>query len=103
MTFREHEHDSEAVAVPTLAVAEEPAILTEDVEETAPRAEALAALPSKGEDPVRLYLKEIGKVPLLTARQEVEIGQRIEAGQVRLRRALVGIPMAVRALSDIGD
>ncbi len=31
-------------------------------------------------DPVRMYLKEIGKVPLLTARQEVELAQRIEAG-----------------------
>jgi RNA polymerase primary sigma factor len=86
-----------------LAVAEEPAILTEDVEETAPRAEALAALPSKGEDPVRLYLKEIGKVPLLTARQEVEIGRRIEVGQIALRRALAGIPMAVATLLDVGD
>jgi len=65
--------------------------------------ETLEPLPATGEDPVRLYLKEIGKVPLLTARQEVEIGQRIEEGQIRLRRALVGIPLAVRALSDIGD
>jgi RNA polymerase primary sigma factor len=58
---------------------------------------------AKGEDPVRLYLKEIGKVPLLSARQEVEIGQRIESGQIRLRRALAAIPMAVRALSAIGE
>ena len=103
MTFRDHEHDGEAVAVPTLATAEEPAVLAEESEETAPRAETLAALPSKGEDPVRLYLKEIGKVPLLTARQEVEIGRRIEVGQIALRRALAGIPMAVRALLDVGD
>jgi RNA polymerase primary sigma factor len=31
-------------------------------------------------DPVRMYLKEIGKVPLLTAQQEVDLAQRIEAG-----------------------
>jgi RNA polymerase primary sigma factor len=31
-------------------------------------------------DPVRMYLKEIGKVPLLTAQQEVTLAQRIEAG-----------------------
>ncbi|GAB4290427.1 MAG: hypothetical protein Kow0067_16710 [Coriobacteriia bacterium] len=31
-------------------------------------------------DPVRMYLKEIGKVPLLTARQEVDLAKKIEAG-----------------------
>jgi RNA polymerase primary sigma factor len=31
-------------------------------------------------DPVRMYLKEIGKVPLLTAQQEVDLARRIEAG-----------------------
>ena len=31
-------------------------------------------------DPVRMYLKEIGKVPLLTGQQEVDLAQRIEAG-----------------------
>src|SRR5215831_16210446 len=103
MTFRENEHDGDAVAVPTLAVAEEPTTLSEEAEEAAPRTETFTALPSKGEDPVRLYLKEIGKVPLLTARQEVEIGRRIEVGQIALRRALAGIPMAVTALLDVGD
>src|SRR5215472_1789993 len=47
-----------------------------------------------GEDPVRLYLKEIGKVPLLKAEEEVMIGQRIEVGQIALRRTLGSIPMA---------
>jgi len=32
------------------------------------------------DDPVRMYLKEIGRVPLLTAQQEVELAQRIEQG-----------------------
>ena len=105
MTFREPEHDADAVAVPTLAVAaeeHEPTVLVEDAEER-PAVEERAALPAKGEDPVRLYLKEIGKVPLLTARQEVEIGRRIEVGQIALRRALAGIPSAVRTLLDVGD
>jgi RNA polymerase primary sigma factor len=48
----------------------------EDVRETA---DALDA-PAASTDLVRAYLKEIGKVPLLTAVQEVELSQRIEAG-----------------------
>ena len=105
MTFRDAEHDGDAVAVPTLAAGEEqePTVLVEETDETVGPAEPVAALPSKGEDPVRLYLKEIGKVPLLTARQEVEIGRRIEVGQIALRRALAGIPMAMQALLQVGD
>jgi RNA polymerase primary sigma factor len=65
--------------------------------------EALAASPAPAEDPVRIYLKEIGRVPLLTAEQEVEIGRRIEAGQIQLRRALAEIPLAVRRLLALAD
>src|SRR5207248_1079747 len=82
---------------------ETPVALEEEVEET-PRPLVLEpSTAARGEDPVRLYLKEIGKVPLLTAAQEVEIGRRIEVGQVALRRTLAGVPMAVEALLDIGD
>jgi RNA polymerase primary sigma factor len=80
-------------------------VVDEDAEET-PRAAAedtYARSLTKGEDPVRLYLKEIGKVPLLTAAQEVQIGRRIEVGQIALRRTLVGIPMAVEGLLQVGD
>src|SRR2546425_6320868 len=108
MTFREPDReiilDATPVAPTTLIqdeAVENPPLIEEEGPEAVP-AGALAALPTKGEDPVRLYLKEIGKVSLLSARQEVEIGRRIEEGQMRLRRALVGIPMAVRALSEVG-
>ena len=102
MTFREPVSDITHEVSKAPVASEEPT--AEALEETpAVAEEALQPLPARGEDPVRLYLKEIGKVPLLSARQEVEIGQRIEKGQIRLRRALVGIPMAVRALSEVGD
>ena len=54
------------------------------------------------EDSVRLYFGEIGKVRLLTAEQETDIGRRIESGQIEVRRALGAIPAAVRTLVGIG-
>lgn len=39
-------------------------------------------------DPVRMYLKEIGRVPLLTAKQEVEIAHRIELGEMEAKQEL---------------
>jgi RNA polymerase primary sigma factor len=45
-------------------------------------------------DPVRMYLKEIGKVPLLTAAQEVDLARRIESGEfsTAMQRALLEDP-----------
>ena len=40
------------------------------------------------DDPVRMYLKEIGKVPLLTAEEEVELAQRMEAGDEEAKKKL---------------
>lgn len=50
----------------------------EDEEETESR--SLASSRAKTNDPVRMYLKEIGRVDLLTAEQEVELAKRIEEG-----------------------
>jgi RNA polymerase primary sigma factor len=55
----------------------------EDLEDAAPttsRDEDVLKAPTN--DPVRMYLKEIGKVPLLTAAQEVDFAMRIEAGEM---------------------
>ena len=114
MTFREPDRESRlgaAEVAPTALIPEEDVeaptavLIEEEPGENARRlpGEALSPLPANSEDPVRLYLKEIGKVSLLTARQEVEIGRRIEVGQTALRRALAGIPMAVSALLEVGD
>ena len=53
------------------------------VEETAEVLEGVST-----EDPVRMYLKEIGNVPLLTSEQEVDLAMRVEAGDVQAKREL---------------
>jgi len=109
MTFRERDQEADTShGVPTTLAPEETTeqapVIEDEAEAPEPvPEEAFTPLPARGEDPVRLYLKEIGKVPLLTARQEVEIGRRIEVGQISLRRLLAAIPMALRALLDVGD
>lgn len=40
------------------------------------------------DDPVRMYLKEIGKVPLLTADEEINLAQRMENGEIEAKRRL---------------
>lgn len=51
-------------------------------------------------EPIRLYLKQIGRGPLLTRAQETDIGRRIEVGQQRTIDIFAAIPFAARSLAD---
>ena len=57
----------------------------------------------KSNDPVRLYLREMGIVPLLTREGEVTIAKRIERGQIKTQKAISRSPIAVERLIKIGD
>ncbi|HUQ34528.1 MAG TPA: RNA polymerase sigma factor region1.1 domain-containing protein, partial [Pyrinomonadaceae bacterium] len=57
----------------------------------------------KTNDPVRLYLREMGVVPLLTREGEVAIAKRIERGQIKTRKAIARSPIAVEEILKIGD
>jgi RNA polymerase primary sigma factor len=57
----------------------------------------------KGSDPVRLYLRQMGRVPLLTREQEVTLAKRIEAGQIRANRAMARSPIAIAELLRMGE
>ena len=57
----------------------------------------------KTNDPVRIYLREMGTVPLLNREGEVEVAKRIEHGQRIIRKALSRSPLVVREILQIGD
>ena len=55
------------------------------------------------DDPVRIYLREMGVVPLLTREGEVDIAKRIERGQRRVLKALSRSPIVIRQVLAIGE
>ncbi len=57
----------------------------------------------KTNDPVRMYLREMGTVPLLSREGEVEIAKRIEHGQKVVLKALSRSPLVVRELLNVAD
>jgi RNA polymerase primary sigma factor len=57
----------------------------------------------KTHDPVRLYLREMGSVPLLNREGEIGIARRIERGQTRARRILARCPPIIQATVNLGE
>ena len=84
-------------AVATVPDDEEEA-LDEDIE-----LDLSAGALEKTNDPVRLYLREMGVVPLLTREGEVAIAKRIERGQLKTQKAIARSPIAVKEVLRIGD
>ena len=59
--------------------------------------------PEETTDPVRIYLREMGRVPLLNREAEVEIARRIERGQLRVLKALSRSPIVIRQILTMGS
>ena len=57
----------------------------------------------KTNDPVRMYLREMGTVPLLTREGEVEIAKRIEKGKLSVIKAISRTPSIAREIIKYGD
>jgi len=57
----------------------------------------------KSNDPVRMYLRKMGSVALLTREGEVEIAKRIEEGENEILASILSSPIAVREIIDIGE
>ena len=58
---------------------------------------------SRSTDPVRMYLREMGAVPLLDRDGEVQIAKKIEIGEQDVLYALVEVPVAVEEIVSVGD
>src|ERR1043165_4659232 len=84
-----------AVAVSSDGIEDE---LDEDLE-----LDLSAGVLEKTNDPVRLYLREMGIVPLLTREGEVSIAKRIERGQIKTQKAISRSPIAVKELCKVGE
>jgi RNA polymerase primary sigma factor len=54
-------------------------------------------------DPVRMYLRKMGTVALLTREGEVEIAKRLEDGEHKVLDAILSSPIAVREILDLGE
>ncbi|HEV3467822.1 MAG TPA: RNA polymerase sigma factor RpoD [Pyrinomonadaceae bacterium] len=87
-------------------ISEVASLATDDEEVTLEDADELdlsAGEDDKSADPVRVYLRQMGTVPLLTREQEVSIAQRIERGQIKTHKAISRSPIAVAELLRIGE
>ncbi len=88
----------EGPKVPSTALDKEDEEVGEDVE-----LDLTPGALEKTNDPVRMYLREMGTVPLLTREGEVEIAKRIERGQLRVLKALSRSPIVIRELLAMGE
>src|SRR5436189_867717 len=57
----------------------------------------------KTNDPVRMYLREMGTVPQLTREGEVEIARRIERGKLAVIKSISRTPLVARKVIELGD
>jgi RNA polymerase primary sigma factor len=87
------EHESRAEE------AEEP----EEVEEEDKKIDLTPGALSRTDDPVRLYLKEMGSVSLLSREGEIEIAKRIEEGKQDISSVVFGMPMTIKAVFALMD
>ncbi len=55
------------------------------------------------DDPVRVYLREMGAVPLLTREGEVDLARRMERGKLRMQKAISRSPLVQHAVVEVAE
>ena len=88
--FEEYALDREG----SLAVTAEP---PEWLDTDRPEHEEVVTEPASSDDPVRVYLREMGSVRLLTRQAEIDLARRMERGNLRFRKALSRSPLVWRS------
>jgi RNA polymerase primary sigma factor len=88
---------AESTDVPEIAAKDEPAGSDEVELDLTP------GLLEKTNDPVRMYLREMGTVPLLTREGEVAIAKRIERGQVLVLKTITRSPIVIKELLAVAE
>jgi len=93
LTLGDHDID----VVDTLRIEEGEEALEEEEEEK----EFAPSRVDRADDPVRMYLREMGRVPLLSKEEEIRIAQNIEQAENALRETVIRTPFAVREILPI--
>src|SRR5436190_22237742 len=89
-----------------IEILEEPKDFEKKIEESGEDVidlELPAGVGEKVNDPVRMYLREMGTVPLLTREGEVEIARRIERGQNTVLKSLFRAPLVIQDIIAMGE
>src|SRR5262249_42834741 len=96
--------DIEVEAVEETPLAEEPEKAAEpEWTEEQPEAEETERAPGETADPVRMYLQEMGGVPLLTREEEVAIAKEIESGEREVREAVFSLDLALQYVLTLAE
>ena len=99
------EHDIEVVdgAEKKMKLPDKPPEPEEKAEEKEEKEEEEDAGYGKSNDPVRMYLRKMGSVSLLTREGEVEIAKRIEVGEKEVLAAVLSSSIAIREILELGE
>src|ERR1700758_3181178 len=103
---RFEEHMTDPAASRGIRLEEAPEFLDSDFHEDmyGPSPEEHIEEPVSTDDPVRVYLREMGSVRLLNRQGEIELARRMERGKLRMRKALSRSPLSWKlALQWIED
>ena len=78
-------------------------LIAEEVEEEEKEEKEIGIGIARTDDPVRLYLKEMGDVSLLSREGEIEIAKRIEEGKREVESTIFSMPFTVNELISLGE